>query len=76
MGSKSYDYSHLWEGKVIYDLQRNEGYISIGTSHETTEFISDNLLWWWDTYGIHHYPDAQNILIFCDAEGGNSYRHP
>lgn len=26
-------------------------------------------------YGIHSYPDAQNILILCDAGGGNSYRH-
>lgn len=74
-----HDYSHLAEGKVIphgiYDLQRNEGYITIGTSHETADFITDNIAWWWDSYGIHQYPDAKNILIFCDAGGGNSYRH-
>lgn len=74
-----HDYTYLAEGKVvphgIYDLQRNEGYITIGTSHETAAFITDNLLWWWNTYGIHQYPDAQNILIFCDAGGGNGYRH-
>jgi hypothetical protein len=74
-----HDYTHLAEGKVIphgiYDLQRNEGYITIGTSHETAEFITDNLLWWWETYGIHQYPDAKSMLIFCDAGGGNSYRH-
>lgn len=27
------------------------------------------------TYGIHSYPDAKNILILCDAGGGNSYKH-
>lgn len=74
-----HDYTYLATGKVIphgiYDLQRNEGYITIGTSHETAEFITDNLLWWWETYGIHYYPDAKNILIFCDSGGGNSYRH-
>lgn len=74
-----HDYSHLGEGKVIphgiYDLMRNEGYITIGTSHETADFIGDNLIWWWETYGIHQYPDAQNILILCDSGGGNSYRH-
>ena len=74
-----HDYSHLSEGKVvphgIYDLQRNEGYVTIGTSHETAEFITDNLLWWWESYGIDQYPDAKNILIFCDSGGGNSYRH-
>jgi hypothetical protein len=74
-----HDYDYLKTGKVIphgiYDLQRNEGYISIGNSHETAEFIADNLLWWWDKYGIHQYPDTKNILIFCDAGGANSYRH-
>jgi hypothetical protein len=74
-----HDYGHLATGKVIphgiYDLQRNEGYITIGNSHETAEFIADNLIWWWDTYGIHQYPDTKDILIFCDAGGGNSYRH-
>ncbi len=52
-----HDYTHLSEGKVIphgiYDLQRNEGYITIGTSHETAQFIIDNLEWWWENYGIH-----------------------
>lgn len=74
-----HDYSHLSEGVVIphgiYDIALNKGYISIGTSHETAEFIIDNLLWWWEDFGIHHYPDAKNILILCDAGGANSYRH-
>ena len=52
-----HDYSHLSKGKVIpfgiYDWLRNEGYISIGNSAETAEFIFDNLLWWWDNFGIH-----------------------
>lgn len=74
-----HDYRHLSKGKIIphgiYDLARNQGFISIGNSHETADFIKDNLLWWWDNFGIHHYPKAKSILIFCDAGGGNSYRH-
>jgi hypothetical protein len=74
-----HDYEHLSEGKVIphgiYDLQANEGYISLGDSSETADFITDNLLWWWTQYGIHRYPDARTILVLCDAGGGNSYRH-
>jgi Rhodopirellula transposase DDE domain len=74
-----HDYDNLSEGKVIphgiYDLQLNKGFISIGSSSETAEFITDNLRWWWTEFGIHSYPDAQNILILCDAGGGNSYRH-
>ncbi len=56
-------------------MQRNEGYLSIGASHETAHFIKDNLLWWWDNYGINQYPKANTILILCDAGGANSYRH-
>jgi hypothetical protein len=74
-----HDYYSLSQGKVIphgiYDLQANKGYISIGNSSETAEFIADNLRWWWTEHGIHTYPNAQNILILCDAGGGNSYRH-
>lgn len=74
-----HDYDNLSEGKVIphgiYDLQLNKGFVSIGSSSETAEFITDNLRWWWTEYGIHSYPDAQNILLLCDAGGGNSYRH-
>jgi len=74
-----HDYHYLNTGAVIphgiYDLQLNKGYISIGASSETAEFIIDNLLWWWDTYGIHQYPNAQYLLLLCDSGGGNSYRH-
>ena len=74
-----HDYEHLSEGKVIphgiYDLQANKGYISIGSSSETADFVMDNLRWWWYEYGIHDYPDTQNILLLCDAGGANSYRH-
>jgi Rhodopirellula transposase DDE domain len=74
-----HDYEHLSEGKVIphgiYDLQANKGYLSIGSSSETADFVLDNLLWWWYTYGIDLYPDAKNILLLCDAGGANSSRH-
>jgi len=56
-------------------MQANKGYLSIGGSSETADFIVDNLLWWWEEYGIHQYPDAKNILLLCDAGGANSYRH-
>lgn len=74
-----HDYEHLSKDKVIphgiYDLLANIGYVSIGNSSETADFVMDNLLWWWLEYGIHKYPDAKNILLLCDAGGANSYRH-
>lgn len=74
-----HDYEHLSKGKVIphgiYDLQANKGYVSIGNSSETADFVIDNLLWWWFEHGIHQYLDAKNILLLCDAGGANCYRH-
>ena len=74
-----HDYSYLGEGRIIphgiYDLQQNKGYMSIGDSSETAAFIIDNLRWYWLNFGIHQYPKAKNMLLFCDAGGGNSYRH-
>lgn len=74
-----HDYSYLSEGKVvphaIYDPQQNKGYITIGTNYETADFIADNMIWWWETFGLHLYPDATQILVLCDSGGANSYRH-
>ena len=74
-----HDYPHLAGGKVvphgIYDMKQNSGYITIGTNNETAEFVGDNLIWWWQEYGIHTYPDATYLLLFCDSGGANGYRH-
>lgn len=74
-----HDYSYLALGRIIpfgiYDIALNQGYISIGSSAETAYFIKDNLLWWWDNFGIHLYADANTIILLCDCGGGNSYRH-
>lgn len=74
-----HDYSYLATGKAIphgiYDMKNNQGYLSIGNSHETADFVIDNLRWWWTKHGMHLYPDASQILILCDAGGANGYRH-
>jgi len=74
-----HDYDYLSEGKVvpqaIYDTKQNKGYITIGTNYETADFIADNLIWWWETFGINLYPDATQLLVLCDSGGANSYRH-
>jgi hypothetical protein len=74
-----HDYPYLGVGKAIphgiYDLKLNEGYLSIGNSHETAEFVVDNLEWWWETVGKYEYPRATRILILCDSGGANGHRH-
>ena len=74
-----HDWPSLAEGVVIphglYDLARNEGYIQIGTSHDTGEFACDSLQYLWQHHGVIHYPDAVSILLLCDGGGSNSSRH-
>ncbi|MGH9440271.1 MAG: ISAzo13 family transposase [Terriglobia bacterium] len=58
----------------LYDLGLNEGYLHLGTSHDTSEFAIDSLMHWWEEHGIHHYPGAERILVLADSGGSNSCR--
>jgi len=57
---------------AIYDLEKNHGYITIGTSRDTSEFACDCIENWWNDYGKIHYQDATSILFLCDGGGSNS----
>jgi transposase len=74
-----HDYPYLGVGKAIphgiYDVKLNAGYLSLGNSHETAQFVVDNLEWWWETVGKYEYPKATRILILCDSGGANGHRH-
>jgi hypothetical protein len=74
-----HDYPHLADVKIaphgIYDMKQNKAYVNIGVSSETAEFICDSLKNWWFNHGKFDYPKSDEILIFCDAGGANSYRH-
>jgi transposase len=74
-----HDFNSFAQGCIIphalYDLQRNIGYIQLGTSHDTSEFACDSFRCWWYTYGRNHYPHATSILVLCDGGGSNSSRH-
>jgi hypothetical protein len=74
-----HDYPNLGNGKAIphgiFDVKENKGYLSIGNSHETAEFVVDNLEWWWEHYGEDIYYNATTILILCDSGGANGHRH-
>lgn len=75
----SSDYPFLATGRAIphgiYDKKLDEGYLTIGNSNETADFIIDNLRWWWKSFGSLQYKDATHILILCDGGGANGHRH-
>jgi mannitol/fructose-specific phosphotransferase system IIA component len=47
----------------LYDIRDNVGYIQISTTHHTSEFACDSILYWWNTYGKVHYHGTNSILL-------------
>lgn len=58
----------------IYDLQRNLGYLHLGISKDTSEFVCDCIRAWWYQHGRADYPQATAILGLCDGGGSHSAR--
>ncbi len=59
----------------IYDVNDNTGYITLGTSKDTSEFVCDNLYRVWTEHLQFRYPDAHTIMILCDGGGSNACSH-
>ena len=59
----------------IYDYAGNKGYITLGTSKDTSEFVCDNIAYYWQNHLQWIYPEADSILLLCDGGGSNSCRH-
>ena len=55
----------------IYDLHRNEGWVSVGIDHDTSSFAVNALRRWWRVMGRPAYPNATTLLITADAGGSN-----
>lgn len=72
------DFPNDAQGKVIpygiYDLMRTEGYVVVGTSHETPEFVVAAIRSWWWAVGRHHYAGKRELLIQADGGGANGHR--
>ena len=58
----------------IYDLFRNEGFVCVGTTCDTSEFAVDSIHRWWLQAGSTHYSHAERLLILADCGGSNGYR--
>lgn len=59
----------------IYDMKENTAYLTLGISHDTSEFVCDNIARVWHKYLSEKYANAHTIIILCDGGGSNSSRH-
>ena len=58
----------------VYDLGRNNGWVSVGMDHDTAEFAVETIRRWWRSMGQPTYPQATRLLITADAGGSNGSR--
>jgi hypothetical protein len=58
----------------VYDQQRNEGWVTVGCSHDTASFAVESIRRWWVEMDHPLYAKAGGILVCADSGGSNGYR--
>ncbi len=75
---RAHDFLVPAQGKAIpygvYDLHRNEGWVSVGIDHDTASFAVHTIRRWWKLMGRAAYPGATSLVITADAGGSNGSR--
>ncbi len=65
-------------GKVapygVYDIDVNEGWVSVGVSHDTAAFAVNSIREWWYNMGHERYQKTDRLFITADSGGSNSSR--
>ena len=73
-----HDFIDKRKGKAIpygvYDLGRNNGWVSVGVDHDTAAFAVGTIRRWWRDMGRRHYRKARSLLITADSGGSNGSR--
>ncbi len=75
---KVYDFIDNDLGKAvpygIYDMAKNQGWVSVGISKDTAEFAVNTIRTWWQQMGKEQYGTAKKLLVTADGGGSNSSR--
>jgi DNA-binding transcriptional ArsR family regulator len=73
-----YDFPGKAVGKAIpygvYDVGANEGWVSVGSDHDTAAFAVETIRRWYRCVGQPTYPGASHLLICADGGGSNASR--
>ena len=74
-----HDFKDKQLGKAIpygvYDLASNEGWVSVGITHDTARFAAASIRRWWNEMGAARFPGARKLMITADGGGSNSSRN-
>jgi hypothetical protein len=73
-----HDFRHLADGVLVphgvYDVRANVGFITLGTSRETSAFVCDAIALAWTVLFRAMYPNATELVLLCDCGGANAAR--
>jgi hypothetical protein len=73
-----HDYRYPGSGRLVpygvYDVTRNEGFMLLTDTADTSELVCDAVWRWWQRLGRHHYWRAGGLLLVCDCGGSNGNR--
>jgi len=58
----------------VYDIERNRGFVNVGTDHDTAAFAVASIRGWWRHEGRRLYPAAKGLMITADGGGSNGSR--
>src|SRR5258707_11871461 len=74
--TNDHDFGSAGAGTVIphgiYEVGRDQGFVHLNTSHDTSELACDSIAAWWGDHGRTAYPRAKKLLVLCDGGGSNS----
>jgi transposase len=74
----THDFPSQAQGRAIpygiYDLAHDEGWISVGIDHDTSQFAAASIRAWWQHLGHERFPDATTLTITADCGGSNGNR--
>lgn len=77
--TETYDFPSLADGKGfpygVYDIASNQGWVSVGTDHDTAQFAVHTIRQWWYQMGKDTYPHAEELMITADGGGSNGSRN-
>lgn len=58
----------------VYDLTKNQGWVSVGIDHDTARFATETIRRWWCQMGLTGYCPVRELLITADGGGSNGSR--